>query len=173
MYKRQKIPARSVGGIDFPGLGLDGKLRFDIKFDEQWQETITRQELDECKRQSKRTDRALYALNLIEQKMESLHQKEPSPDIVFIAIPKEIIKVCRKPRQKSLKITLAHRRFSSTITEEQMRGDYDFHNIIKVIGMKYHLTTQVILPPTLDLEKKIGVQDLATRAWNYNCSHIL
>jgi len=91
-----KIPARSVGGIDFPGLGLDGKLRFDIKFDEQWQEIITRQELDECKRQSKRTDRALYALNLIEQKMESLHQKEPSPDIVFIAIPMEIIKICRK-----------------------------------------------------------------------------
>ena len=155
-----------MGGIDFPGLGLEGKLRFDISFDEQWQETITRQDLDECIGQSKRTDKALYYLNLIEQKLESLHQKEPSPDVVFIPVPMEIIRACRKQGQLGLQITLAHRRFSSEPTNEQLRGDYDFHNIIKVLGMKYHLPTQVVLPTTLDLERKVGVQYLATRAWN-------
>ncbi len=161
-----KVPAESKGGIDFPGLGLKGRLRFDVKFDEQWQEIITKQDIEECEKQDKRTDKALYALGLIEDKLESLHQKEPSPDVVFIAVPMDIIKMCKVSGQIGLKITLAHRRFGSTPTEEQMRGDYDFHNIIKVMGMKHNLPTQVILPTTLDLERKIGVQPLATRAWN-------
>jgi len=161
-----KIPAKSKGGIDFPGLGLEGRLRFDVRFDEQWQETITRRDIEECKKQAKRTDRALYALGLIEDKLESLHQKEPSPDLVFIPISMEIIKMCKLSQQVGLKITLAHRRFGSIPTEEQLRGDYDFHNIIKVMGMEHNLPTQVILPTTLDLERKIGIQDLATRAWN-------
>jgi len=161
-----RVPAMSVGGIDFPGLGLDGRIRFDIKFDEQWQETITTQDLEECRKQEKRTDRALSALELIEDKLESLQQKEPSPDVVFIIIPMKIIGMCKLSGQVGLKITLAHRRFGSVPTKEQVKGDYDFHNIIKVIGMKHYLPTQVILPTTLDLERKIGVQDLATRAWN-------
>jgi len=161
-----RIPAVSVGGVDFPGLGLEGRLRFDIKFDEQWQETITKQDIEECRKQERRTDRVLYTLELIESRLESLHQKEPSPDVVFIAVPMGVIKMCKLSGQVGLKITLAHRRFGSVPTEEQMRGDYDFHNIIKVMGMKHHLPTQVILPTSLDLERKIGVQDLATRAWN-------
>ncbi len=161
-----KLPAKSKGGIDFPGLGLKGRLRFDVRFDEQWQETITKQDIEECKKQDKRTDRALYALKLIEDKLESLHQKEPSPDVVFIPIPMEIIRMSKLYGQMGLKITLAHRRFGSILTEEQIRGDYDFHNIIKVMGTEHNLPTQVILPPSLDLKRKVGVQDLATRAWN-------
>lgn len=165
-----KIPAKSVGGVDFPGLALEGRLRFEIKFDEQWQETITRQDLAECEKQDKRTEKALYALDLIEDRLASLHQKEPNPDVVFIAVPMEIIRMCKLPGQVGLRITLTHRRFGPTPTEEQMKGDYDFHNIIKVLGMKYRLPTQVILPTTLDLERKIGVQDLALRAWNLTVS---
>lgn len=161
-----KVPAKSKGGIDFPGLDLAGRLRFDVRFDEQWQEVLTKQDIGECKRQDKRTDKALYALELIENKLESLRQKEPSPDVVFVSIPMSIINMCKLTGQTGLKITLSHRRFGSTPTEDQMMGDYDFHNIIKVMGMKYNLPTQVILPTTLDLERKIGVQDLATRAWN-------
>lgn len=163
---RSRIPTSSKGGVDFPGLTLDGRLRFDIKFDEQWQETMTKGEIEECRKQDKRTDKALSALRLIEDKLESLRQKEPSPDVVFIAVPMSIIRMCKQAGQVGLKITLAHRRFGSIPTREQMKGNYDFHNIIKVVGMKHGLPTQVILPTTLDLERKVGVQDLATRAWN-------
>jgi len=165
-HLHNRIPANSVGGIDFPGLGLDGRLRFDIEFDEQWQETIDKNDLDQCEKQEKRTDKALYALNLINDRLGSLHQKQPNPDVVFIALPSEIIKMCKIPGQVTSRITLAHRRFGSILTEDQMRGDYDFHNIIKVMGMKNHLPTQLVLPSTLDLERKRFVQDLATRAWN-------
>jgi hypothetical protein len=167
-FKRlhNRIPANSVGGIDFPGLGLDGRLRFDVRFDEQWQETIDKSNIDECKSKSKRTDKALYLLSLIDDKLASLHQKQPNPDMVFITLPIELLKMCRPRGQIGLKITFAHRRFGSTPTDEQIQGDYDFHNIIKVMGMKHHLPTQFVLPTTLDLERKLFVQDLATRAWN-------
>jgi len=161
-----QIPANSVGGIDFPGFGLDGRLRFDVHFDEQWQETIDESDVDECRSKRKRTDKALYLLSLIDDKLASLHQKQPNPDLVFITLPLDLLKMCRPKGQVGLKITLAHRRFGSNLTDEQMQGDYDFHNIIKVIGMKHHLPTQFVLPPTLDLERKLFVQDLATRAWN-------
>jgi hypothetical protein len=152
--------------VDFPGLGLNGKLRFDFHFDDQWQETIDKTNVEECQGIGKRTDRALYLLKLIDERLASLHQKIPNPDIVFITLPINLIKMCTAPEQVGLTITLAHRRFGITPTEEQVQGDFDFHNIIKVIGMKYHLPTQFILPTTLDLERKLFVQDLASRAWN-------
>jgi hypothetical protein len=165
-HLHNRIPSTSAGGVDFPGLGLQGRLRFDVQFDEQWQETIDKADLDECKRIRKRTDKALYILKLIGDKLESLHQKQPSPDVVFIPLSGEFLKMCALPGQTTLKITLAHRRFGSTPTEDQSRGDYDFHNIVKVMGMKHHLPTQVILPRTLNLERRVFIQDLATRAWN-------
>lgn len=165
-YLHNRIPASGAGGVDFPGLGLEGRLRFTIRFDEQWQETIDKTNLDECRSMDKRTEKALYLLDLIDDKLESLHQKQPNPDVVFIALPSELLRMCISPGQIGLKITLAHRRFGSTPTEDQRKGDYDFHNIIKVMGMKHHLPTQFILPPTLDLERKLFIQDLATRAWN-------
>lgn len=165
-HLHNRIPANSVGGVDFPGLGLDGRLRFDIHFDEQWQETIDKIDVDECKNKDKRTDKALYLLSLIDDKLASLHNKQPNPDIVFITLPAELHKMCILPGQRGLKITLAHRRFGSTPTEDQKKGDYDFHNIIKVMGMKHHLPSQFILPTTLDLQRKLFIQDLATRAWN-------
>lgn len=161
-----RIPANSVGGVDFPGLGLDGRLRFDVRFDEQWQETIDKTNIDECESKRKRTDKALYLLSLIDDKLASLHQKQPNPDIVFITLPIELLRMCRPAGQIGLRITLANRRFSTSPTDEQIKGDYDFHNIIKVMGMKHHLPSQFVLPTTLDLERKLFVQDLATRAWN-------
>jgi hypothetical protein len=162
----KRIPAISVGGVDFPGLGINGRLRFDIHFDDQWQQTIDKINIDECRGKPTLTDRALYLLSLIDDKLESLHGIQPNPDVVFIALPSEILRMCIPPSQKGLKITLAHRRFSSAPSEEQMKGDYDFHNIIKVMAMRHALPTQFILPTTLDLERKMFIQDLATRAWN-------
>jgi hypothetical protein len=165
-FLHNRIPATSVGGVDFPGLGLDGRLRFDVHFDEQWQETIDKTDVDECESKDKRTDKALNLLSLIDDKLASLHQKQPNPDVVFITLPTELHKMCILPGQIGLKITLANRRFGSTPSEEQMKGDYDFHNIIKVMGMKHRLPTQFVLPTTLDLDRKLFIQDLATRAWN-------
>ena len=164
-HLHNKIPASSENRVDFPGLGLEGKLRFDIHFDEQWQQTIDKKEIDECKSILNRTDRTEHVLRLINDKLESLHGIQPNPDVVIIALPLELLKLCIIPSQVGLKITLANKRFGSELSEEQKKGDFDFHDIIKVLGMQNKLPTQFILPPTLDLERKL-LQDLATRAWN-------
>lgn len=160
-----KIPASREGSVDFPGLGINGKLRYDIHFDEQWQQTIDKTNFDECKGKKDRVDRTLYLIKLIEDKLESIHGIQPNPDVVFITLPRELLKLCIVPGQKGLKIILANKRFGSELNEDQKRGDFDFHDIIKVLGMKYRLPTQLILPTTLDLKRK-SLQDLATRAWN-------
>ncbi len=85
--------------------------------------------------------------------------------MVFVSLPVDLLRLCAVPGQKGLKITITHKRFGSELTKEQKAGDFDFHDIIKVIGMKYRLPTQFILPTTLDLERK-SLQDLATRSWN-------
>ena len=161
----RKIPATNENSVDFPGLGIKGKLRFDIRFDEQWIETIDRDCVEECENKDGRIEKASYLLDLIDQKLDSLHGKQPSPDIIFISLPTKLLKMCIPPGQIGLKIILANRRFGTELTEEQKKGDYDFHDIIKVMGMKYQIPTQLILPPTLSLKGRM-TQDLATRAWN-------
>lgn len=165
-YIKKRIPAESKGRLDFPGLGIEGKLRFDVKIDEQWLEEIDETEIQNGKEIEKREDRIDYFLDLYERKIRSLNRKDPSPRVVLVTLPMEIIRLCKEPNQKGLHITISHRRFGKKITDEQVKGDYDFHNIIKVFGMKYELPTQLILPPSLDIYRKRGVQDLVTRAWN-------
>ena len=164
-YLHRKIPASGQTNVDFPGLGLDGKLRHDIRFDSQWEQTIDKSNMDECERKTDRIQRTEYLLKMIEDKLEAIHGVQPNPDVVFVSLPSETLKLCIVPGQKGLKITLANKRFRAELSNEQKAGDFDFHDIIKVLGMKYRLPTQFILPTTLDLDRKT-LQDLATRAWN-------
>jgi len=164
---RRRIPAESAGGIDFPGLGVNRELRFDVKFDEQWQEVITSSDVSECRQIETRIERINYFLDLLEEKIRNLHRKEPSPMLTICALPLEFIKMCKSPEQRGYHIIITHRRFEKRrISPPQLKGDYDLHHIIKVFGMKYEMPTQVVLPHTLDVERKRSVQDLATRAWN-------
>ncbi|MDP2928457.1 MAG: hypothetical protein Q8O01_00140 [Candidatus Omnitrophota bacterium] len=162
---KKRIPTESKGRLDFPGIGLDGKLMFDLQFDEQWIEEITSAEIEEGKDLEDREERIHFFLNIIEKKIATLHRKN-GPIFVLLPIPIEILNSCKKPGQIGYHITITDRRFSKTPTYIQEKREYDFHNIIKLIGMKYELPTQLILPNTLELGKTKFVQDLATRAWN-------
>jgi len=178
-HAKMRIPAESAGGIDFPGLGKEGKLRFDVRFDEQWQEMINSTDISECEQIETREGRINYFLDLLEEKIRNLHRKDPSPMLTICALPIEMIRMCRSPEQRGYHIVITHRRFEKgRVSPPQLRGDYDLHDIIKVFGMKYEMPTQVVLPPSVDIHRKRGVQDLATRAWNlsmalyYKCEGI-
>ena len=161
-----KIPAKSKGGIDFPGIGLEKTFKLNIIFSDHLQESITEKELIECESIENRSERARFVLDLIEKRLESISQREPFPDIVYLPLARDIINLCKKPGQLGDKITLAHRRFSDDLTYDQKIGDYDFHDIIKVFGMKHKIPTQVILPDSLSTKENPKVQFLAQRAWN-------
>jgi hypothetical protein len=165
-FIRKPIHANSVGGIHFPGLGIEGKLHFDVQFDEQWQEPITAADIRECSELDLREDRIDFFLDLLEKKIKSIHSKHTAT-LVICALPIEMIRLLKSPEQEGYRITITHRRFEKKgITSQQLKGDYDLHNIIKVFGLKYEMPTQLMLPHTLDVAKTKGVQDLATRAWN-------
>ncbi|MHA1974098.1 MAG: argonaute/piwi family protein [Candidatus Hodarchaeales archaeon] len=163
---KNKIPAKSKGGIDFPGVGLDKKLQFEIKFPDHLQEPITNSELLEGEKIDTRSERARYFLDLIDTRLDIITQREPFPDLVYVPLSRELIDLCKKPGQIGDKIRIAQRRFTDNLTEDQLIGDYDFHDIIKVFGMKYKIPTQVILPNSLSLKQNPNVQFLAQRAWN-------
>jgi len=166
-FKRieKRVMAESKGGVHFPGLGLEKRLNLEVKFEESLKELITNKEIEECEKKEDRADRARFVLDIIDSRLASL-KREPLPDLVFIPIPGKIINLCKTPGQVGDKITIAHRRFSDKLTKDQIKGDYDFHDIIKVLGMKHEIPTQVILPHSLSLKRNPYVQYLAQRAWN-------
>lgn len=161
-----RIMAKSKGGIHFPGIGLDRKFKLNIIFGTHLQGVITNKEILQCEEIADRPNRARFVLNLIDNYLGSISKKEPLPDLVYVPIPRKIIELCKKPGQIGDHITLAHRRFSDKLTRDQIIGDYDFHDIIKIIGMKHLIPTQVILPHSLSLRENPRVQFLAQRAWN-------
>lgn len=161
-----RILAKSVGGIHFPGIGLHKTLKLNIIFSPHLQEIITNKQIMQCEEIPDRSNRARFALNLIDNYLGSTSKKEPLPDLVYVPIPRKIIDLCKNPGQVGDHITIAHRRFSNELTEDQLIGDYDFHDIIKVMGMKHKIPTQVILPHSLSLKENPRVQFLAQRAWN-------
>ena len=164
-YIHRVIPSESVGRLDFPGLGINNKLLFDIKFDEQWIEIINDKEIQQGNEMDDRLKRIDYFLDLIDKKMLNI-KKKGEPDLIIFSLPEEIIQLCKNPEHKGDNIIITDRRFKKELTQEQIKGDFDFHSIIKLFGMKHNIPTQFIKPKTLDVYRKIGVQDLATRAWN-------
>jgi len=154
----------------FPGLHDDSSnLKFDLEVIST--EPIENDELHIFKEMdpNSRLERAEIALNLFEEKINKLTGPDRTPDVILASIPVEILKSCRDPNSKfTNKITLNNRQFNFTDPEEISKG-YNFHNILKVIGMEKGKPTQLIFPRTLKLNPSAyGRQDLATIAWNFS-----
>lgn len=150
----------------FPGIGKDSRLKIDIQIKNI--EILKQRDLSSFKKKDKsnRIERIKYAINLIGSKMKKLSDIDPKPDVVIISIPKEILKSCRSKKYKHTnRIYLLKRQFHPGFKD--FKDGYNFHNIIKIIGMDQGIPTQLIYPNTLTPNPKIkGRQDLATIAWN-------
>lgn len=132
----------------FPGLGKESPLNITINTQKRWRVSFSFGEIEEIKKTKKKNNRIEKSLELIEHKIQLLYEKESPPDIVIISIPQEITNVCSSPFEKKPKI---------------QTNESDFHNRIKLQGMKIGLPTQLIRPETLRGE---GTQDKSVIAWN-------
>jgi len=154
MKLKTKIIDNNTKKWPFPGLGKNSNLKIEI--DLRYKEMFNDKDLMifNNNKSSSRIDRIGHALNLIE------------PDVIIISIPKEILKSCRSKEFKyTTRIYIVKRQFDLGL--ENVKEGYNFHHIIKVIGMKYGLPTQLIYPNTLTPNPKVkGKQDLAVIAWN-------
>jgi len=135
--------------LPFPGLNKKSSLKFAITINRTWTQEIVFDELKELREIHSKNDKIEYILDLIENKLDVITGKETPPDVVVICIPPEVEEAFTQVGMKKPLIKLDNQD--------------DFHNRIKVYGMKYHIPTQIIRSTTL-LRK--GTQDPATLAWN-------
>lgn len=131
----------------FPGAGKNSPLNFSISTQKRWRMTITSEEIRDIKQFRNNKERMEHALEIIELDMEVLYNKETPPDVIAVAIPEELME----------SLTPAHQDHAKIQSEES-----DFHNRIKLMGMRLGIPTQLVEPATLRGEK----QGRSEIAWN-------
>ncbi|MHA1253687.1 MAG: hypothetical protein ACTSRP_27215, partial [Candidatus Helarchaeota archaeon] len=170
---KNPIPHNKSLKWPFPGLGKDSPLKIDIEIIRE--QYFSNDELKIFNNTDKNTrkERIKYAISLIEEKINKLLAPEPRPEIILISIPKSILKSCRNKKYRyTNKIFLLKRQFSN-ISLQDIRDGYNFHNIIKVIGLENYIPSQLIYPNTLIPNPETrGRQDLAMIAWNLSVAFL-
>ncbi len=164
-------PNSNIRSVNFPGLYRDGPLGFYFKIDNNYSQEILDYKIENIIDSSSRKEAIILFANEITQILEDLGAQNPPRPIILLAIPRKILKKCVDPFLKSNKIKLSDRYYRNLkriakLPDEEKPLFFDFHNYIKVIGYKLNLTTQIILPETLNF-KAGDEEDPATLAWNF------
>ncbi len=165
------FPNSNIRSVNFPGLYQDGPLGFYLERDDNYCQEISPHIIDKIVNMTNRKKKIIEFSNQIEQILKDLSGQNPPTPVVIIALPEKILKVCRNPFTKNIKIRLSTRRFSdlkriTSMNEKDRPLFYDFHNYIKVLGYELKIPTQLMLPETL-LLKGGNLEDPASIAWNY------
>ena len=151
--------------VDFPGLGVEGRLGFDFELTEDRIQHIPQSEETEIIALSDRKQRVARSLILYSEKTDLLFGgAHPAPQIVFLPISSDLLGACKDPTAVGDRIIYTRRSLGQAAEQEGVPL-FDFHNAIKVLGFKHNASTQLLLPRTLQLSA--GPQDPATLAWNF------
>ncbi|MBD3192548.1 MAG: hypothetical protein GF308_18050 [Candidatus Heimdallarchaeota archaeon] len=151
----------TYGDLGFPGLGKRSPLLFSLKVLKQWEEKILDHEIRTIENISDKNQRKNKLFEIIETKIQNIVQVDPPPHLIFITLNEKIINLFRRPGIYSDDIIFANRNYPDSVYESE--GDIDFHNIVKILGMKYDIRTQLLKPTTLTFE---GTEDQVTTSWN-------
>lgn len=163
-FEGRNIPDSDVRSIDFPGLTQESPLKFELTILDSAVEIISKQELSSALQPDNRKERILRVFKIYKQKFSDMAGNHPKPDIVLLPIDEEIIDNCKDRAFKQDKIVYEKRTFKESKKYDEVPL-YDFHNALKVLGIKHGMITQLIRPSTLKFSE--DVQDEATIAWNF------
>lgn len=152
---------KTYGTYGFPGLGIKSPLCFSLRPLKQWEGKIFDKEIGRLSSINDNNERKNTLIDLIENKIIKIIQNDPPPDLIFIALNQEIFKIFHRLGLISDNIIFANRNLPNSVYESE--GDINFHNIVKILGMKHNIRTQLIKPDTLDFKAK---EDEVTTAWN-------
>ncbi len=142
------------GSMPFPGMSPEIGYRFEIVSSDETIEKITNAERERILSSSIREDQFSGMLNLIEDKVRILCEKDHPVDYIFIVLTEDIY--------KRLRVVDATDPISG-------RGGVqrNFRRALKARLMTYQKPTQIIRESTTGyLTTTRDLQDLATRAWN-------
>ncbi|MBK9748870.1 MAG: hypothetical protein IPO91_19110 [Chloroflexi bacterium] len=147
---------RGMQGIDgtvdhprFPGFMPDRGFRSKLIFDPAWESQISQREIDSVLNVRGQRDRFEILLNVLNDKIRILSEKDRQPEYLIVAIPDDLYKACRTVDYHDKVLGSVHR---------------DLRRAIKVIAMRYRIPTQILRQVTS--EDRTG--DIVSKIyWNY------
>ena len=152
-------------GIDFPGLSLDGPLRFEISVDNNCVLKIDRSFVKNLAK-LERKERIIAATKEYCEKFDILKEAYPKPNIVLLPIDNELLFLCKEPGRITDKIVYQLRDFGDP--DAANAPMFDFHHHIKAQAARpdRNFVTQMIQPKTLVFSEE--KQSAALIAWNFS-----
>ena len=184
------VPFDSAFAPSFPGFCLDGPYQCDIEIDEKLVVTLTEREINLICEGVDYPSRTKLAVDMYSEKLCVLADKEPNPDVVVLAMPKDLENAighdARANQKGPIKLTRLQKRDRRKLEADEKRGqgrlDFgdleapeeqedpsnrfrDFHNSVKAHAMRSKLPTQLVWHSTLANTK--SKEDPATMAWNF------
>ena len=157
---------KTYGNLGFPRLGPRSPLKFSLNLSDSWSAKILDREIKKIDDTFDKNEQKNELINLYDSKFEIINNVDPHPDLIFVLIPEEIIDIFQREGIVSSDIRFANRNEPDSVYESE--GDIDFHSIIKIIGMKYYIPTQIIKPEFFlgYRRNKLPLEDEVTKAWN-------
>jgi len=176
--------------INFPGLD-----RLGIRFNVQWIAEISEQDIKLIENTPTLLDRVTAAGKIIRDKIKSLSDKTPTPDLIIVAYPKKVDDYCvqgaighKKSYKKTELEKQTEKRRAQHVTLDKLFGmeqqkehrSVVLRSILKAAGMQHNLPIQILRtytqePYNPDRPRR---EDDATTFWNlvvaafYKTNHI-
>jgi len=162
----EEASSKDYKGIDFPGLGLESPLRFEILVDENCILRIERDFVRALSEKLDRKERIRQAVSEYCAKLDLLTEAHPKPDIIFLPLDDELLALCKDPHFKIDRIVYQNRDFGDP--ESANAPMFDFHHHIKAQAAdpKRNFVTQMISPKTMVFSE--DRQSAAFIAWNFS-----
>jgi hypothetical protein len=139
---------RKILNPDFVGFNKDSPFSCAFQSNERWVRIIQPREIEKILAREDKEQRILELVQFFDHHIESLSKASPAPDVIILALTKEIV-------EKAANVRISGNFF------------LDFRRAIKARAMKWGIPTQIAKRTTvLGTGKKL--QDKATRAWNFS-----
>lgn len=156
MDRAQKWIERGARGMDgnenylrFPGFMSDRGFRSDLVFDTNWNMQIYQTETKRVLETRNGRLRFETLLEVLDEKLSILSNKDRVPEYVVIALPDDIYKRCRVADYAEKPFGQVHR---------------DLRRALKATAMKYRIPTQILRQPTFDDKTGDVIQKIY---WNF------
>lgn len=133
--------------IPFPGLNEQSNLDMTIAFPERWRSRLLKGDIRSIKAHDSKVGMFGEFMAFVREEIEWLSNDDPTPDVIVICIPNEVMEVLRDGGS-----------YSDVIVDGK-----NLHSQIKITGMENSIPTQLIKPDTLETTTEL---DKATKAWN-------
>lgn len=152
---RQWLVANAEGVLgdekhpEFPGYAADHGFFSSLEFDEGWDEQLTQSEMKALLAVKPQRARFGQAIQLIDDKLALLSERDAPPQYVLIGLPIELVRNCGVADYHDKELGAVHR---------------DLRRAIKAVAMKHRLPTQLLRQPTMEGK---GRDHPAKIAWNF------